>query len=187
VIAIEVRGRAKRIAAATRARLLRRVGRAMRAAGLDDAELSLALSDDRELHALNLLYAGEDHPTDVLSFEQASVGERRVLGDVIISVEYAKRQAQQGLDAELFHLAVHGLVHLCGYDHRTKAQERVMFGYEDELRRSALSAGAVRPVNAPRKGAAAPAKASPARPRRRSSRGKADRPPPRAHRSRSRR
>jgi probable rRNA maturation factor len=139
--------------------LARRVGRTLRAAGLVGVELSLTLSDDRELHALNRWYADEDHATDVLSFAQAegaivapSTG-RRPLGDVIISVEYAARQATaQGrtLPGELFHLAVHGLVHLLGYDHRDAREERVMFGYEAALRGAALARGPIRRVAAPR-------------------------------------
>jgi probable rRNA maturation factor len=127
----------------------------LRAAGLDGVELSLVLSDDRELHALNRKYAGEDHATDVLSFAQregAAVAHASTepLGDVIISVEYAARQAQRALPGELFHLAVHGLVHLLGYDHRDAKEERVMFAYEAGLRRAALALGSPRRVRAPR-------------------------------------
>jgi probable rRNA maturation factor len=95
--------------------------------------MTLSLTSDRELRALNKTYANEDHATDVLSFEQ----EAPLLGDVIISVETAGRQAKaakHSLGAELFHLAVHGMVHLIGYDHATKAEERVMFAYEARLR-----------------------------------------------------
>lgn len=135
----------------------------MRAAGLRDAELSLSLSDDAELHQLNRQWAGEDHATDVLSFSQQesdvvpSSSGRTPLGDVVISVEYAARQAAQRggtLPGELFHLAVHGLVHLLGYDHRDPGEEKVMFGYERALRRAALGVGTPRVVSAPRKGTA---------------------------------
>ena len=105
----------------------------MRAAGVAGRAMTLSLTDDRELRALNKKYANEDHATDVLSFEQAAP----LLGDVIISVETAARQAKtakHSLLAELFHLSVHGMVHLLGYDHATKAEERVMFGYEAKLR-----------------------------------------------------
>ena len=161
-ICVELRGRGTRLADGTRRTLAARMGRAVVAAGLSDVELSLSLSDDVELHALNRAYAGEDHATDVLSFAQAegprvpSPG-RRPLGDIVISVEYATRQAKAAghtLIAELFHLAVHGLVHLLGHDHRDAAEERVMFGYEAELRQSALAAsriGTVRTVARPRR------------------------------------
>ena len=96
-------------------------------------EIALSLTDDRELHALNLQYANEDHPTDVLSFNQ----DPPLLGDIVISVPYARRQAKGPLIDELIHLAVHGLAHLLGYDHRTKKEERVMFAYEARLREKA--------------------------------------------------
>lgn len=110
----------------------------MRAAGVEQRAMTLSLTSDRELRRLNKKYAGEDHVTDVLSFEQ----EAPLLGDVVISVETAARQAKSAghsLGAELFHLAVHGMVHLLGYDHATKAEERVMFGYEAKLRARATA------------------------------------------------
>ena len=155
-----VRGRGRRTPQGTRTVLALRLRRAMRAAGLESAELSLSLSDDDELHQLNLAWAGEDHATDVLSFSQQESGVapavpgREPLGDVVISVEYAARQAASrgaALSAELFHLAVHGLVHLLGYDHRDVREEKVMFGYEEALRRAALGKGAVSQICAPRK------------------------------------
>ena len=105
----------------------------MHAAGVAGRAMSVSLTNDRELRQLNKKYAGEDHVTDVLSFEQ----QAPLLGDVIISVPTAARQAKaakHSLGAELFHLAVHGMVHLMGYDHATRQQERVMFAYEAKLR-----------------------------------------------------
>ena len=150
-LTIDIRNRV-RVAPSTVRTLRARLGRAMRAAGVGDRAMTLSLTDDRELRALNKKYAGEDHATDVLSFEQGEpaadtrgippIRGRRtpLLGDVIISVETAARQAKaqkHSLLAELFHLAVHGMVHLMGYDHATKAEERVMFGYEAKLRAKA--------------------------------------------------
>jgi rRNA maturation RNase YbeY len=115
-----------------------RLARVMRAAKVGDRALSVSLTDDAELRALNREYAGEDHATDVLSFEQ----EAPLLGDIVISVETAARQAraaEHSLLAELFHLSVHGLAHLVGYDHATKRQERVMFAYEARLRARATA------------------------------------------------
>jgi probable rRNA maturation factor len=130
-LSIDIRNRV-RVSPSTVRTLRARVGRAMRAAGVAGRAMTLSLTDDRELRALNKKYANEDHATDVLSFEQ----EAPLLGDVIISVETAARQAKtakHSLLAELFHLSVHGMVHLMGYDHATKAEERVMFGYEAKL------------------------------------------------------
>jgi probable rRNA maturation factor len=147
-LTIDVRGRARGLAAGTLATLRRRLSRAMRAAGVADRALALSLSDDDELLQLNRQFADEDHATDVLSFEQ----EAPLLGDVIISVEMAARQAQaagHSLAAELVHLSVHGLVHLLGFDHATKDEERVMFGYEARLRAAARAPGPVARVRAP--------------------------------------
>jgi probable rRNA maturation factor len=144
---VDVRGRA-RVTPATLRALKRLLGRAMQAAGVAERVLSLSLSNDRELHTLNRQYAGEDHATDVLSFEQ----EAPLLGDVVISVETAARQAAaagHSLLAELVHLSVHGMVHLLGYDHATPAEERVMFGYEAKLRAAARAPGPVQPVRKP--------------------------------------
>lgn len=136
--------------------VVRRLGRAMAAAGVADAELALSFTDDVEIRALNAAYAGEDHATDVLSFSQREgetmPGGEDVLGDVIISVEYAARQAKAGgraLVDELAHLAVHGLAHLLGYDHATPAEEKVMFGYEARLRAVAEGRGPVARVRRP--------------------------------------
>jgi probable rRNA maturation factor len=147
-LSIDIRNGA-RVSPSTVRTLRARVGRAMRAAGVAGRAMTISLTDDRELRGLNKKYAGEDHATDVLSFEQGEpaadkrgippIRGRRppLLGDVIISVETAARQAKaakHSLLAELFHLSVHGMVHLLGYDHATKAEERVMFGYEAKLR-----------------------------------------------------
>lgn len=132
-------GAGTHVPVAMRARLRRSLRRVMDAAGRKDATVCLSLSDDAELHALNLQYAGEDHATDVLSFSQGHP-QLPVLGDIIISVETAARQAKargHGLYDELFHLAVHGFCHLLGYDHATRKEERVMFAYEAELRGAA--------------------------------------------------
>jgi probable rRNA maturation factor len=122
----------------------------MQAAGAR-GEVALSLSDDAELRKLNLEYAGEDHATDVLSFSQTEgAGPRSpMLGDIIISVPYARRQAKGALVDELVHLAVHGLAHLLGFDHRTPAEERVMFGYEARLREAARARGQVKRVRNP--------------------------------------
>jgi probable rRNA maturation factor len=153
-LAVDVRGRARRnraLTPGTLATVRRLVARAMRAAGVAERALTLSFSDDDELLALNRQYAGEDHATDVLSFEQ----EAPLLGDVIISVETAARQAaaaRHALATELVHLAVHGMVHLMGFDHATAAEERVMFGFEARLRAAARAPGPAARVRTPATG-----------------------------------
>jgi probable rRNA maturation factor len=91
---------------------------------------------DRAMRALNLEYRGLDCSTDVLSFEGGSSPEGRHLGDVVISVPYARRQAEvhrHALAAELRLLLLHGLLHCLGHDHETDSG--VMDRLEQRLRR----------------------------------------------------
>ncbi len=101
-----------------------------------NCQLSVAVTTDAEIHALNRRYAAEDRPTDVLAFSQeegeafvSAPDELRHLGDVVISLETAERQAAEAghdLDAEMAHLLAHGILHLLGYDHAAAAEEREM-------------------------------------------------------------
>lgn len=101
-----------------------------------DCQLSVVVTTDAEIHALNRRYAAEDKPTDVLAFSQeegeefvSAPGELRHLGDVVISLETAERQASEAghdLDAEMAHLLAHGVLHLLGYDHAAPDEEREM-------------------------------------------------------------
>jgi probable rRNA maturation factor len=118
--------------------------RAMRAAGARGA-VALSLTSSTELLALNRTFAGEDHETDVLSFQQAPP----LLGDIVIAVDIAARQAKSTLLDELLHLAVHGLAHLLGYDHATAREEAIMFGFEASLRAQSIGRGPVRRVRRP--------------------------------------
>ncbi len=101
---------------------------AARRAGRRDYEVALRLTGDAAIHALNRDYRGKNKPTDVLAFAQQEgpAAAPDVLGDLVISVDTARRQARRGLPAELLHLASHGLCHLLGYDHRDDAEEREM-------------------------------------------------------------
>src|SRR5690348_4517981 len=98
---------------ALRARLRREVARMVRAAALaerrTDLEVALRLCDDAAIRELNRDYRRKDKPTDVLAFAQreAATADHALLGDIVISVETAKRQARRGLYVELLHLASH--------------------------------------------------------------------------------
>ena len=92
------------------------------------AELSLALVTDPTIHALNRQYRGKDKPTDVLSFPLADEIQPSLLGDVVISVDTASRQAQRrrhSLHEELQILLIHGILHLLGYDHEVSRSEAI--------------------------------------------------------------
>jgi len=83
---------------------------------MPNCEVSVLLASDEFVHDLNLRYRGVDSATDVLSFPQE---DPIVLGDIVISVETAQAQAQRAswpVDSELALLAVHGLLHLAGFD-----------------------------------------------------------------------
>jgi probable rRNA maturation factor len=105
--------------------------RALEVLGLNKAELSIVLVSDAQIRKLNKLYRNKDKPTDVLSFP---IGEKvngwLILGDIVISVDTARRQAKElghSLEEELKRLLVHGLVHLLGYDHELGGEEEKKF------------------------------------------------------------
>ena len=96
-------------------------------------QLSIALVSDREIRALNRRWRGKDRATDVLSFP---LDEPGALGDVVISLEMARRQAREGgwsLSAELRRLLAHGILHCRGYDHERPADARRMAAAERRL------------------------------------------------------
>ncbi len=103
-------------------------------------ELSLLLTDDATVKALNWTYRGVDNPTDVLSFSQRE-GDKAddwesLLGDVIISVEQAERQAHEyghSLNREIGFLTVHGVLHLVGWDHVLPDDESRMMAKTEEI------------------------------------------------------
>jgi probable rRNA maturation factor len=110
-----------------------RAQRMLAALELDEAELSILLCDDPTIHALNRDFRHKDKPTDVLAFamREGEGGELAggILGDVVISLDTARRQAAErghAIASEITFLLAHGLLHLVGYDHRNDAEERVM-------------------------------------------------------------
>jgi probable rRNA maturation factor len=139
---------------AVRRRLRVEVGRMIRAAARRDRradyDVSVLLVGDAAIHALNRDYRRKDRPTDVLAFAQregpAGALHPAVLGDIVISVETAQRQARRGLYRELLHLASHGLCHLLGHDHRDDAEERAMNDRAAALRSEARRRGRIRPA-----------------------------------------
>ncbi len=122
---------------------LERVARtALEAESVPGAELGILITSDAIIHDLNRRYADEDKATDVLSFslregeEFVSPDETLRLGEVIISLDTAKRQAEEAgraLEAEVAHLLVHGILHLLGYDHAEPEQEQEMRRREQEI------------------------------------------------------
>ncbi|MBI4509837.1 MAG: rRNA maturation RNase YbeY [Deltaproteobacteria bacterium] len=116
----------------------------------EEVEVGLTLADDDEVHSLNREYRGKDRPTDVLAFAMRE-GEGGglhpgLLGDVVISVETAERQARRALDEELMFLWAHGLCHLLGYDHNTDEEEAEMNARMQALLAEARSTGRIKPA-----------------------------------------
>jgi probable rRNA maturation factor len=96
-------------------------------------ELSIALVSDRQIRALNRRWRGKDRTTDVLAFPLL---ESNALGDVVISLDTARRQAREGgwpLATELRRLLAHGILHCRGYDHERAADARRMAAAERRL------------------------------------------------------
>ncbi len=114
--------------------------RLLGAIGQAGSALSLSLVNDETIRSLNRSYRGRDAVTDVLSFALDEAAESdvpgRLLGDVVISVETAKRQAatyDAPLQRELYRLLIHGLLHLRGHDHVAVSERRAMQREERRL------------------------------------------------------
>ena len=109
------------------------------------AEVSVSFVDNEAIHKLNLEYREKDKPTDVLSFPMwekeelsdgsALDGHAVTLGDIIISAEKAKSQAEEyghSLEREICFLSVHSILHLLGYDHETSEEDEVYMKTKQE-------------------------------------------------------
>lgn len=112
----------------------------------EGTEISLTFVDNHKIREINKEYRNKDSATDVISFAMEEMGEGemaivgvempRVLGDIIISVEKAKEQAEEyghSFMRELGFLAVHGFLHLLGYDHMTSEDEKEMFSRQKDI------------------------------------------------------
>ena len=112
----------------------------------NDAELSITIVDNETIQEINKQYRDKDQPTDVISFALEEHGEEEIeirgdnlprhLGDIIISIEKVNEQANEyghSFNRELGFLAVHGFLHLLGYDHMTTEEEKEMMERQDHL------------------------------------------------------
>jgi rRNA maturation RNase YbeY len=142
-VVVATRGRR---APALATRLARSARRLLRTLRLPDAELSIVLVSDREIHTLNRDWRRRDRPTDVLAFAQREGpggAPDGLLGDVVISVDTARRQAAERgatLGREGDRLLIHGLLHLLGYDHERSAAEAARMRRRESALASALRA-----------------------------------------------
>ncbi|MEK3954021.1 MULTISPECIES: rRNA maturation RNase YbeY [Psychrobacillus] len=127
------------------------VGKVLQSAGeqlsvKEGSEVSVTFVTNEAIQEINKTYRNKDMATDVISFAMEEMGEGEVeiinadiptlLGDIIISVQRATEQAetyQHSFERELCFLAVHGFLHLLGYDHGTEQQEKEMFGLQESI------------------------------------------------------
>ena len=107
----------------------------------EDGEIGVELTDDDTIHAANREFRNVDRPTDVLSFP-CSEGEELIglpdghIGDIMISVDTAGRQAEElghSIEREIMFLAVHGTLHILGYDHMQPDEEEIMYKKQREI------------------------------------------------------
>ncbi|MBQ4117285.1 MAG: rRNA maturation RNase YbeY [Clostridia bacterium] len=100
----------------------------------NDCEISVTFTDNENIRELNKEYRDIDRETDVLSFP---MDEDDMLGDIVISLEKAKEQAEEyghSIEREISFLCVHSCLHLLGYDHETSEQdEKTMFAKQEEV------------------------------------------------------
>ena len=107
---------------------------------LGEVEFNVIIVDNEYIHNLNREYRHIDRETDVITFaledDKTFNPSERILGDVYISIDKAKAQAIEyghSLEREICFLAVHGFLHLNGYDHMIPEDEKVMFGLQEEI------------------------------------------------------
>ena len=112
----------------------------------EGSEVSITFVDNERIHEINKEYRQKDAPTDVISFAMEEMGEGEieiigsdvpaVLGAIIISIDRMREQADEyghSNERELGFLAIHGFLHLLGYDHMNEEDEKVMFSRQKEL------------------------------------------------------
>ncbi len=107
---------------------------------IDKCEFNIIVVNNDYIHELNKNYRGIDRETDVISFaledDKTFNPEGRVLGDIYISIDKAYSQALEyghSFLREFCFLGVHGMLHLLGYDHMTKDDEKIMFSLQEEI------------------------------------------------------
>ena len=108
---------------------------------LDNVMFNVIFVDNEKIHEINKEYRHIDRPTDVISFalednEEISFEFGRLLGDIYISTDKIKSQAKEyghSEKREMAFLTIHGLLHLLGYDHMNKEDEKVMFGEQEAI------------------------------------------------------
>ncbi len=126
-----------RAVAVDRPRIRRAIRLVLSEAGFETGEISVAVVDDAEMRRLHARYFGDDSPTDVLSFP-LEVENNHLEGEIVVCAETAVRQGRRlrrSPEEELILYAVHGALHLSGYDDMAPGDRAVMFRRQDEILR----------------------------------------------------
>jgi len=148
-MSVEVTDRARLLrSATTRARLGEAGEILLRQCGREDSHFTVAIIDDEQMSLLNFAYRGKNVTTDVLAFsqlegEEIASADGESLGDVIVSLDVARRQADEGgwqLEEELLRLLVHGFLHLLGHDHEAGRRKAEQMAAEERRLMDALAA-----------------------------------------------
>ena len=109
---------------------------------LNNVEFNIIIINEDKIHEINKKYRGIDRPTDVISFALEddktvmSPSDVRILGDIYICIEKVYSQAKEynhSFEREFSFLAIHGLLHLLGYDHMNEKDEKIMFSKQEEV------------------------------------------------------
>ena len=112
--------------------------KALKDLGCNRSELSILVTGDEQIHELNMQYLNRDKPTNVLSFPMTGDPdgiETGMLGDIVISVDTAKREAaEMGITyhQRIYELLIHGLLHLMGYDHEKSKKDEIKMQKEEK-------------------------------------------------------
>lgn len=116
------------------------LNRGIKKENLKDILFNVIIVDNEYIHKLNKEYRNIDRPTDVITFaledEPDIITTPRLLGDIYISIEKAKEQANtynHSFKREICFLATHGFYHLLGFDHQTEEEEKIMFTRQEEV------------------------------------------------------
>ena len=124
---------------------------ALAAERVTTGELSVLVTRDGKIRELNRKFRGKDEPTNVLSFPQDDPRSGKLIGDVVISIDYVARQGEEtgaGFRYTFAYYLVHGVLHLLGYDHHEKNDARKMYRRTREILEAA---GEDRPARARRR------------------------------------
>ncbi len=114
----------------------------------DKVSFDVVFCDDAKIQEINKDYRGIDKPTDVITFAlfmdtDDAMDNENSLGEIIISVDTAKKQAKNGLETEICYLICHGILHLLGFDHQTKKDYNFIVNIQNQVTERLIKNGKI--------------------------------------------